>query len=253
MIDAQGQRDQTLKILNKIRPKHQKDRSPVQVCFFSATYEEKVREFANTITRDRVALFIPTDKLSLDKLYQTYIDCQSEDRKNDIIQELFGKITLGQTVIFTQKRNTAEDLVRYIQDVCQIPASLLTGGTMDISTRDKIFDEFRQGNTKILVTTNVLARGVDVLSVSLVINYDLPEDKYGAIDYSTYLHRIGCSARYGKPGLAINLVHDEKTLGRIQKIEEHFKKTIEPVTIENFEKLDNIIQELDVAYGRRQV
>lgn len=91
--------------------------------------------------------------------------------------------------------------------------SLLHGGEdMSSVERDKVIDDYREGKTRVLITTNVLARGIDILQVMLVINYDLPLDERGQPDPSTYLHRIGRSGRFGRKGIAINFVHGMKDI-----------------------------------------
>ena len=91
--------------------------------------------------------------------------------------------------------------------------------------RDRIFNMYRNGETKVLITTNVMARGIDVLDVNLVINYDLPIEMNGQPDYETYLHRIGRTGRFGRRGISINFVHDQRSLADMQKIEKYFGRT----------------------------
>jgi len=116
-------------------------------------------------------------------------------------------------------------------------------------TRDSILDFFKRGKSRILVTTNLLARGVDVLQVSLVINFDLPINVDKTPDYETYLHRIGRSARYGKPGLAINFVHDDATKDIVKKIEEFYKSIkITEISEDQFHQLDKEMESLSKYY-----
>jgi len=163
-----------------------------------------------------------------------------------VLDELYVYVTIGQTIIFAQTRNKVKELKEYLtekgHEVC-----MLTGGD-DIETRDRIIDEFRAGNRRVLITTNVLSRGVDVLQVSLVINFDVPETKFGAPDFETYLHRIGRSARYGKSGLAINLVHDERSLGQLKQISDHFHKKIDEIPLGKLDQLEKILEELGRDY-----
>jgi ATP-dependent RNA helicase DDX19/DBP5 len=73
-------------------------------------------------------------------------------------------------------------------------------------------DDFRKGTATILISTNVLARGIDVLEVTMVVNYDLPLTRENTPDFETYIHRIGRTGRFGKPGVAINLVHNDVSM-----------------------------------------
>merc|ERR1712176_1626096 len=97
-------------------------------------------------------------------------------------------------------------------------------GNVESSERDATMVAFREGESNVLITTNVLARGVDVDNVCLVVNYDVPVDKNGDPDFETYLHRIGRTGRFGRKGTAINLIDDEKSLQTLAKIEAHFSK-----------------------------
>jgi ATP-dependent RNA helicase DDX19/DBP5 len=97
-------------------------------------------------------------------------------------------------------------------------------GGIDPAQRDVTMDAFRNGESTVLITTNVLARGVDVDNVCLVVNYDVPVDKDRNPDFETYLHRIGRTGRFGRKGTAINLIGDQASLEVLAAIENHFQK-----------------------------
>lgn len=99
--------------------------------------------------------------------------------------------------------------------------SFLHGG-LDVSQRDRLIDEFRAGRSKVLISTNVLARGLDVCNVNMVINYDLPVGVHGQADHDAYLHRIGRTGRFGRSGVTINFVHDEASYEVLCQIQAHF-------------------------------
>ena len=95
-------------------------------------------------------------------------------------------------------------------------------GDMEMNTRNTILKEFRSGATRVLITTDLLARGIDVQQVSLVVNYDFPQDR------ETYIHRIGRSGRYGRKGTAINFIlNEDKEM--MSEIEQFYHTTIEPL------------------------
>lgn len=98
-------------------------------------------------------------------------------------------------------------------------------GAFDGAERDRIVGEFRNGISKVLITTNVLARGLDVSTVSMVINYDIPMRGRGDTepDFETYLHRIGRTGRFGRVGVSISFVFDKKSFQALQAIVEHYK------------------------------
>lgn len=91
-------------------------------------------------------------------------------------------------------------------------------GAQEGSLRDQVIDRFREGNAKVLITTNVLARGIDVQSVTMVINYDVPDLPGGRADPETFLHRVGRTGRFGKVGVALTLVHDRRSWSQFEEI-----------------------------------
>ena len=105
----------------------------------------------------------------------------------------------------------------------------------------QVLDRFRDGLEKILVTTNVMARGIDVEQVTIVVNYDMPTEKdETTADCETYLHRIGRTGRFGKHGLAINLIDSEKSLNILNEIERHFQKPIIKLDAQDMDAIEKI-------------
>ena len=121
-----------------------------------------------------------------------------------------------------------------------MPAELLSG-ELDVVQRASVIKRFREGLSKMLVTTNVTARGIDVEDVNLVINFDLPINQDYSPDYETYLHRIGRTGRFGKSGVAINLV-DPNSYGIMDKIQKHFGRPIEKLDAMDPEQVEKINQ-----------
>jgi len=121
---------------------------------------------------------------------------------------------------------------------------LLHGTDMTIELRDQVMASFRKGDIKILIATNVLARGIDVSQITLVINYDLP---YASLmnkpDRATYLHRIGRSGRFGRPGIAINFVHDDLSRDAIEDFRTYFGRPITPFP-SDLQELDEMLRKL---------
>lgn len=132
-------------------------------------------------------------------------------------------------------------------------------GSIDVTTRDQVMDDFRAGKFKVLVTTNVLSRGIDILSVTLVINYDLPVDQDGRADPETYLRknnilfayfsfflrpidRIGRTGRFGRTGVSINFVHDERSFTEMKDIEDHFNRAIVRVPTDDYMEVEKILK-----------
>ncbi|RCN46906.1 helicase protein [Ancylostoma caninum] len=117
-------------------------------------------------------------------------------------------------------------------------------GEMSVEERASSIEQFKEGIFKVLITTNVCARGIDVSQVTIVINYDPPllYENPSEPDYDTYLHRIGRTGRFGKAGIAINFVDSREALAIIKKIEAFFGKPIpklDPSDLEQLEAVEN--------------
>lgn len=113
-------------------------------------------------------------------------------------------------------------------------------GELTVEQRLAVLDRFRAGLEKVLITTNVLSRGIDVEQVTIVVNFDLPVDQYGEADCETYLHRIGRTGRFGKNGIAINLVDSEKSMDVCRTIEKHFQKKIHLLDADDSDEIEKI-------------
>lgn len=146
---------------------------------------------------DFVSILIKDEQLTLDGIMQFYINLD-EQYKNDAIIDLYQFINIGQGIIYCNRKNRADELQEVLISR-DFSVGVLHGDLMQ-KERENIMSNFRSGKTRILITTDILARGIDVQQVSLVINFDMP--KYP----QTYIHRIGRSGRYGRKGIAINFV-----------------------------------------------
>lgn len=224
MLDQDGLGDQTLRVKNQL-PKP----SP-QIILFSATFPDHVRNFANKFAPNANKIELQKENLSVDSIRQFYMDCRDSEHKYDILVSLYSLLTVGQSIIFCQHRHTADKIsARMVAEGHKV-ASL--HGAKDASERDSIIDNFREGREKVLITTNVIARGIDILQVNMVVNYDLPlineRDKNAEDrpDVETYLHRIGRTGRFGRRGISINFVHDRKTWLQMEQIEKELGKKI---------------------------
>lgn len=116
----------------------------------------------------------------------------------------------------------------------------MLNGDLTVEQRLAVLDRFRAGIEKVLVATNVLSRGIDVEQVTIVVNFDLPMDMNKKADCETYLHRIGRTGRFGKTGIAINLVDSEQSMQLLQTIEEHFGKKIKFLDAEDVDEIERI-------------
>ncbi|XP_067638327.1 DEAD-box helicase Dbp80 isoform X2 [Eurosta solidaginis] len=175
---------------------------------------------------------------SLENIKQYYVNCMNEEDKYNAIQNIYAGITIGQAIIFCHTRKTAGWLAGKMSSDGHSVAVL--SGDLTVEQRLAVLDRFRAGLEKVLITTNVLSRGIDVEQVTIVVNFDLPMDVKGNADCETYLHRIGRTGRFGKNGIAINLVDGEKAMNICKYIENHFKKSIQLLDTGNSDEIEKI-------------
>lgn len=169
-----------------------------QFAIYSATMPNDIIELTNEFMKNPIKILVKKEQLTLDGIKQFYIGLSSEEEKYITLKDLYGQINVAQSIIYCSYRRKVEWLKDSLMQE-DFTVSYIHG-EMSQEIRDNVMSEFRQGISRILITTDLLARGIDVPQVSLVINYDIPTDK------ESYIHRIGRSGRYGKKGNAINFV-----------------------------------------------
>lgn len=237
MLSEQGLGDQSLRI-KRLLPKE------CQTLLFSATFPEKVEAFAKQFAPEANEIRLRAEELTVEGIKQFYMDCKSDGRRFEVLVELYSLLTIGQSIIFVRKRETADQIASKMTEAGHTVVSL--HGMQESGTRDETIDSFRAGNTKVLVTTDVLARGIDIQQVNLVINYDMPLDGYNNTDPETYLHRIGRTGRFGRQGVCINFVYDERSKRHMNTIQEIFNKEIIRVPADDLEEIEKILRKAGV-------
>ncbi|VDK82909.1 unnamed protein product [Litomosoides sigmodontis] len=236
MISQQGHQDQSIRLHNEL----ERSGAKYQSLLFSATYDETVRSFADSIIKDAVNITLRRDEQTLKNIKQYYVKCANREEKYEAVINLYGGLTIASAIIFCYTRKSAEWLaermVRRGHDVTVLH------GEMTIEDRARTIEQFKDSVFKVLITTNVCARGIDVSQVSVVINYDPPVtySDNPQPDYETYIHRIGRTGRFGKAGIAINLVSDDFSLSIVQRIGDYFGVTIEPLDASDMDQLEAI-------------
>lgn len=234
MIATQGHQDQSFRI-------HKALSRSCQMMFFSATYEQDVMEFAEAIVSNPVVIRLKREEESLDNIKQYYVQCRNQDEKYQAITNIYGVISIGQAMIFCHTRKTAQWLAeRMTKDG---HAVALLSGDLTVEQRIAVLDRFREGKEKVLITTNVLSRGIDVEQVTLVVNFDLPIDLQRRADCETYLHRIGRTGRFGKAGLAINLIDSPDNMVILKEIEKHFGRKINLLDAGDVDEIEKLAAE----------
>jgi translation initiation factor 4A len=191
--------------------------SSTRLALFSATMPTNVLEVAENYLNNPVRILLPPDEVTLDGIKQYFVNLEREDWKLPVLLDLYQQIAVNQALIYVNKRQKAEWLAK------QLAAQGFTleyiHGEMEVGERKKRMEDFRSGQVRVLISTDLLARGIDVQQVSLVVNYELP------VQRENYVHRIGRSGRYGKKGVAINLVYGDE-VNTLKEIEKHYSTHI---------------------------
>jgi len=213
---SRGFKDQIYDIFKTMPPN-------VQVCLFSATMPPEILDMTTKFMRDAVRILVKKDELTLEGIRQFYVAIEKEEWKLDTLCDLYETLTITQAIIYCNTRRKVD----FLAD--QMTKRDFTISTMhaelDQKERDLIMREFRSGSSRVLISTDLLARGIDVQQVSLVINFDLPGN------LENYLHRIGRSGRFGRKGVAINFVTNNDV--RVMKdIEKYYHTQIEEMPMD---------------------
>jgi translation initiation factor 4A len=191
--------------------------SKVQVAIFSATLPRDVLQLTEKFMQDPINITMKREDLSLDGIDQRYIAMYTDNEKFEMVKKIFEELTVSQTIIYTNNVKRVIDLYDAMINegfpVCCIHSS------MEKNARTLALDEFRAGKYRVLISSNVTARGIDIQQVGTVINFDVPRCVH------TYLHRIGRSGRWGRKGMAINFV-TEHDIHNMKHIESHYNITI---------------------------
>jgi len=190
----------------------------IQVILLSATMPQEVLEVTTRFMREPVRILVKKEELTLEGIRQFYISVEREEWKLDTLCDLYETLTITQAVIFCNTRRKVDWLTEKMHQRDFTVSAM--HGDMDQKERDVIMREFRSGSSRVLITTDLLARGIDVQQVSLVINYDLPTNR------ENYIHRIGRGGRFGRKGVAINFVTDEDKRS-LQDIEKFYNTQID--------------------------
>jgi translation initiation factor 4A len=197
-----------------------------QVAIFSATMPPEAMDISKKFMRDPVSILVRAEQLTLEGIRQYMIMLHHEENKFETLMDIYARVSVNQTIIFCNSKRKvnflSENLVANGFTVSSLHAD------MDTKDRNEIYNQFKKGQARILVTTDVLSRGIDVQGVSIVINYDIPKNK------ECYIHRIGRSGRYGRKGTAINFVTNEEVRD-MKAIERFYETQIDEMPV-NFDK-----------------
>ncbi|KAL0372011.1 UNVERIFIED_CONTAM: Eukaryotic initiation factor 4A-3 [Sesamum calycinum] len=208
---SRGFKDQIYDVYRYLPPE-------LQVVLISATLPNEILEITSKFMTDPVRILVKRDELTLEGIKQFFVAVEREEWKFDTLCDLYDTLTITQAVIFCNTKRKVDWLTAKMRENNFTVSSM--HGDMPQKERDAIMAEFRSGQTRVLITTDVWARGLDVQQVSLVINYDLPNNR------ELYIHRIGRSGRFGRKGVAINFVKSDD-IKILRDIEQYYSTQID--------------------------
>lgn len=246
MLKQDGFADDSVRLIKQLRAAV----PGLQILLFSATFNDTVKRFAQKIVPGANVVFVPKEDLSLDVIKQYRVVCPTPTAKLKVLSDMiFPQCEkLGQTIIFVRTRETARALHAAMEKEGHRCTSI--EGGMDKEARDRVVREFRDGTTKILISTDVLSRGFDVTQVTLVINYDVPTERDVRIPaFETYLHRIGRSGRFGRKGAAFNLVTGEAEARVVDQIAAYFQHNIPEVPYDDEDRFVEVLKKAGLTDG----
>ena len=191
----------------------------VQIVFVSATLTQATLELVEKVMTDPVRVLVKRDELALEEIKQYFVPIERQEWKYDTLKDLYESLHTSHSVIFLNTRERVTWLGMKLQRD-HFSVSMIHG-EMPQAERDRIIQDFRNGVTRVLLTTDVLARGIDVQQVTLVVNFDLPKNR------ETYLHRIGRTGRFARKGIAINFVCGNEESQLLRDIEQFYGTQIE--------------------------
>ena len=190
----------------------------IQVALFSATLPNDLINITNKFMRNPIEILVKSEQLTLDGIKQYYIALDSDNDKYSTLKDLYNMLTINQCIIYCNSVSRVQELYEAMHNenfpVCRIHSK------MSKEERKKNYEDFKLGTQRVLISSNVTARGVDIQQVSVVINFDIPNDVY------TYLHRIGRSGRWGRKGTGINFV-TKRDLTKMKNIEQYYSTEIQ--------------------------
>ena len=189
----------------------------VQVCLFSATMPPELHSLSDKFMRDPIRILVKSEMLTLEGISQFHVALETDHDKYATLKDLFTRISVSQCIIYCNSIRRVSDLAEAMMND-GFPVCCIHSG-MEKDVRDKAYQEFRSGAHRVLISSNVTARGIDIQQVSTVINFDMPRDVH------TYLHRIGRSGRWGRKGSGVNFV-TRRDFRKLKEIESYYGTAI---------------------------
>jgi len=194
-----------------------------QICLFSATMPQEIIDITEHFMTDPKHLLVKKEELTLEGIKQYFINVKNNEWKFDTLYDIYESISVSHTIIYCNSKRRVDDLTSALQ-AKGFPVSSIHG-EMTSEIRKDIMNRFRKGDSRILIATDLLARGIDVQQVSLVINFDIPNNM------ENYIHRIGRSGRFGRKGTSINFVTDYEA-EKLLEIQKFYNTVVEELPMD---------------------
>ncbi len=206
-----GFKEQMAKILMQMPEK-------IQIGLFSATLSDELLEISKTFMENPIKILVKNNELTLQGIAQYFVNLNDDSEKYDTLKDIFATLTISQSIIYCNSTRRVDDLEEAMLED-NFPVKKIHG-KMSSEDRKRTNKEFKSGSCRVLITSDLFARGIDVQQVSMVINFDIPRSEH------TYLHRIGRSGRWGRKGIAINFQTKYDTQ-KLKRFEEYYNTQIQ--------------------------
>ena len=189
----------------------------IQIGLFSATMPQELNNLTSKFLRRPIKILVKQEMLTLQGIGQYYVALEDDNQKYETLKDLFSTLVISQAIIYCNSIKRVIDLYdAMIHD--EFPVEHIHSDLME-KERKETYEKFKAGGCRVLVSTDLFSRGIDVQQVSIVINFDIPKNIH------TYLHRIGRSGRWGRKGTAINFT-SRRDFGRLKELEEYYSTEI---------------------------
>lgn len=241
LLEADSNKNKIPLILKKLKPE-------TKINIFSATLPKQCIEFLEKLKRDFIKIILQdTQQLSLKNISNYFVKCNTND-KIEFVNNLLFKLTQGSVILFINTKKFAEKFANILTSKGHKVELLL--GNMETIQRLKILDNFKNGKIRILISTNLISRGIDNRKVGLVINVDLPFLMRSAetkgnnfiLDHNTYLHRVGRTGRFGDFGVAVSLIDKNYDLNNLEILKSDFGIEIKELKITEIDKINKELE-----------
>ena len=194
-----------------------------QIGLFSATLPPELETLTSKMLRDPITILVKKEQVTLDGIKQYYVGVESDDDKSAMIQDIFSVISMSQCIIYCNSINRVDSLFSEMNENGHPVIKIHSDMTED--ERKESFNDFKAGKARVLIATDLFARGIDIQQVSYVINFDIPKNVH------TYIHRIGRSGRWGRKGVGINLLC-RRDQSRLKEIETYYSTIIDEMPMD---------------------